>query len=105
MKSEKEILLKLNHPNICKLYFTFSDEKRLYFIMELVSAGEFIQVLQSHNMMKEEIAKFYFSELVDAIDYLHMKNIVHRDLVSLCEFYTFTFYRNQKISFLVVMDI
>jgi serine/threonine protein kinase len=40
VKSERDILLQLQHNNISRLYYTFADEKRLYFVMELISGGE-----------------------------------------------------------------
>jgi serine/threonine protein kinase len=46
VKSERDILLQLQHPNISRLYFTFADEKRLYFVMELISGGELLSVLK-----------------------------------------------------------
>lgn len=46
VKSEKDILLSLAHPNVSKLYFTFADQKRLYFIMELITGGEFFSAIR-----------------------------------------------------------
>ncbi len=48
VKNEKQILLMLDHPNCCKLYFTFADEKRLYFVMELISGGSLFTRLRVH---------------------------------------------------------
>lgn len=40
VKSERDILLQMQHHNISRLYYTFADEKKLYFVMELISGGE-----------------------------------------------------------------
>ena len=75
----------MDHPNISKLYFAFADAKRLYFVMELISGGDLLGGLAAHlrspDHVPMEVARFYMSELVSAIGYIHSKNIVHRDLV------------------------
>mmetsp|Transcript_3792 Transcript_3792/g.14401 ORF Transcript_3792/g.14401 Transcript_3792/m.14401 type:complete len:870 (-) Transcript_3792:2149-4758(-) len=80
VKTEKELLMAIDHPNVCKLYATFSDEKRLYFIMELVAGGELFPRLRKRETLPFETVQFLVAELVDAIAAIHAKNIVHRDL-------------------------
>ena len=43
---EREVLLKLNHPNIIKLYSSFQDKNKLYFVLEYASGGEFSDYLR-----------------------------------------------------------
>ena len=82
VKSERDILLMLNHPNVVRLFFTFADERRLYFIMELITGGEFLTRLKRRDAKKKEVIQYYMAELLEAIIYIHSKDIVHRDLVS-----------------------
>jgi calcium-dependent protein kinase len=37
---EIEILKNLDHPNICKMYESFEDERNVYIVMELCVGGE-----------------------------------------------------------------
>ena len=38
--NEIEILQKLDHPNIIKLYETFEDEKNIFIVTEMCTGGE-----------------------------------------------------------------
>ena len=83
VKSEKELLLEMHHPNISKLCFTFSDEKRLYFILELISGGELFECIAKSNFSSKDLKKvgpFYMAQLLEALLYIHDLNICHRDL-------------------------
>ena len=38
--AEREILSKIDHPFIVKLFFAFQSDSKLYLIMEFVNGGE-----------------------------------------------------------------
>eukprot|EP00299_Pterocystis_sp_00344_P011433 c5338_g1_i1.p1 GENE.c5338_g1_i1~~c5338_g1_i1.p1 ORF type:complete len:439 (+),score=131.27 c5338_g1_i1:235-1551(+) len=78
--SERDILFKLDHPNVIKLHHTFQDANSLYFVMELASGGELFEQIQKFGPAHIDCARFYSAEIVNAIEYLHSKGIVHRDL-------------------------
>lgn len=42
-KNEVETLKTLDHPNVVKLFETFSDSKRVYMVMELCEGGELLE--------------------------------------------------------------
>ncbi|XP_029302102.1 MAP/microtubule affinity-regulating kinase 4 isoform X1 [Cottoperca gobio] len=77
---EVRIMKTLNHPNIVKLFEVIETEKTLYLIMEYASGGEVFDYLVSHGRMKEKEARAKFRQIVSAVHYCHLKNIVHRDL-------------------------
>lgn len=64
------------------LFRTFSDEKRVYFILEHAAGGELFARLKSHqSRFPIDVARFYAAEIVIALDYLHNKEkTVFRDL-------------------------
>ncbi|EEB07378.1 AGC/PDK1 protein kinase Ksg1 [Schizosaccharomyces japonicus yFS275] len=75
---EKDALHRLSHhPGIIRLYFTFQDEYRLYFVLSLASNGELSDYIRKFT---EPCAQFYAAQLLDVIDYIHENNIIHRDL-------------------------
>jgi serine/threonine protein kinase len=80
IKSEKNILAQISNPFIVTLYTSFQDATNLYFVMEYVIGGELFTMLRKKNRFINDTAKFYASEIVLALEYLHSKNIVYRDL-------------------------
>lgn len=71
---------QLDHPNIVKLYQVMETEQTLYLVMEYASGGEVFDYLVAHGRMKEKEARAKFRQIVSAVQYLHSKNIIHRDL-------------------------
>ena len=82
-KSLKEIdnLMKLNHPNILKLYEYYFDNKNLYIITEYCEGGELFDKIKERNgnFTEKDAAKIMKSILL-AVTYCHSQGIVHRDL-------------------------
>ncbi|EFA78062.1 putative protein serine/threonine kinase [Heterostelium album PN500] len=77
---EKEILCRANHPNICKLYFTFRSENCLYYVLELCSQGDLLHHIKPVGSFNDQCTKFYTAEIISALEHLHGIGIVHRDL-------------------------
>lgn len=77
---EVSIMKILSHPNIVKLYEVIETDKTLYLVMEYVSNGEVFEYLVKNGRMKENIARQKFRQIVSAVQYLHSKKIIHRDL-------------------------
>uniref|UniRef100_A0A7E4VGY6 Serine/threonine-protein kinase par-1 n=1 Tax=Panagrellus redivivus TaxID=6233 RepID=A0A7E4VGY6_PANRE len=77
---EVKIMKQLDHPNIVKLYQVMETETTLYLVMEYASGGEVFDYLVAHGRMKEKEARAKFRQIVSAVQYLHSKNIIHRDL-------------------------
>eukprot|EP00921_Rhytidocystis_pertsovi_P004602 GHVQ01007980.1.p1 GENE.GHVQ01007980.1~~GHVQ01007980.1.p1 ORF type:complete len:1113 (+),score=175.81 GHVQ01007980.1:419-3757(+) len=80
VKSEKKILMRIEHPFIVSLIASFQDERRLFMLMEYVNGGELFSYLRKQGNLPPSTAQFYSSELVLAFLYLHSMNIVYRDL-------------------------
>jgi serine/threonine protein kinase len=64
-------MLKGSHPFIVPLYFTFQDEKSLYYGMELLRGGSLHAYIKKMKGFSEEIAKFFTAQIVMALRYLH----------------------------------
>ena len=83
-RREIEILKKLDHPNIIKLYELFESERSLYLIMEECKGGEIfdriIQRIQTKQMYSEKDAAEIFEQVMSCIQYCHNQKICHRDL-------------------------
>nr|CAB3263651.1 MAP/microtubule affinity-regulating kinase 3 [Phallusia mammillata] len=77
---EVRIMKNLDHPNIVKLYEVIENSKQLLLVMEYANGGEVFDYLVAHGRMKEKEARAKFRQIVSSVQYLHSKNIVHRDL-------------------------
>ncbi|CAI5721110.1 unnamed protein product [Peronospora farinosa] len=80
---EKDVLNRLRHPNIIRLYQTFQDKTNLYFLLELLNGGELLSHLLHEGQqlgLDEDLARFYLADVVNAIEYMHANQVLHRDL-------------------------
>jgi len=80
--TEQDILATANHPFIVTLYHSFQSEEYLYFCMEYCSGGEFFGALQTRpgKCLPEDSSRFYATEVVAALEYLHLMGFIYRDL-------------------------
>lgn len=78
--TEKQILSSISHPFIVNMYWAFQSKTQLHLVLELCPGGELFYHLHNLGRFTEEHAKFYFAEVVLALEYLHSLNIVYRDL-------------------------
>ncbi|CAI9756713.1 unnamed protein product [Fraxinus pennsylvanica] len=81
-QTEREILGLLDHPFLPTLYSYFETEKFYCLVMEFCSGGNLhnLRQKQPNKHFTEEAARFYVSEVLLALEYLHMLGIVYRDL-------------------------
>ncbi|CAH8307521.1 unnamed protein product [Eruca vesicaria subsp. sativa] len=81
-KTEREILESLDHPFLPTLYAAVDSPKWLCLLTEFCPGGD-LHVLRQRQACKrfhESAVRFYASEVIVAIEYLHMMGIVYRDL-------------------------
>lgn len=79
---EKEIMNILNqHPNqhFIKLYCTFQDIDRLYFVMTYAENGELLAYMHENPLSLHSVRK-YTVQLVTSLEHIHKLGIIHRDL-------------------------
>ncbi|XP_068638607.1 serine/threonine-protein kinase RHS3-like [Aristolochia californica] len=81
-QTEKEILGLLDHPFLPTLYSYFETDKFYCLVMEYCSGGNLhsLRLKQPSKYFTEQAARFYASEILLALEYLHMLGIVYRDL-------------------------
>ena len=81
---EVNLMIKLDHPNIIKLYEVYENDKYIYLIMELCTGGELFDRIVDNTekgvQFTEKQAANLFKQMMSAINYCHKNGIVHRDL-------------------------
>ena len=77
---EIEILRKLQHPNIMKLYEFYSDYEYYYLVNEYCSEGDLNDKMIKIENFDENIVKMLMFQIFQAVYYLHNKNVIHGDL-------------------------
>ncbi len=88
---EVDILVQLIHPNIVALkeFFEFKvgvigGEMGIAMVMEFCAKGNLQEYLgklaASHQLVQESQRKLWYSQLAQAIQFIHCKGIIHRDL-------------------------
>ena len=80
IKREISILKNISHPNVIKVIDTKEDSNNYYFIMEYCQNGELFLLIANNKRLDEKKASFYFFQLINGLNYLHINRIVHRDL-------------------------
>jgi len=79
-KTERNVLEAVTHPFIVTLHYAFQTPKKLYFVLEYCPGGELFFHLSRAGRFSEARCRFYSSEILLAIEYLHRLNIIYRDL-------------------------
>jgi serine/threonine protein kinase len=80
VQREKELNMEFRHKNIARMEGYFHDKNNGYFIMELCRLGDLKKLIDSEGELNKRLVRFYTIEIINALQYLHEKNVVHRDL-------------------------
>lgn len=80
LKTEVQILGRIDHDHIVKLKEVFDTDKKFYLVMDLMTGGElFDRIVELEKYTEADAAKLIYS-ITKAIGYCHNLGIVHRDL-------------------------
>eukprot|EP01126_Amoeba_proteus_P014827 TRINITY_DN16582_c0_g1_i1.p1 TRINITY_DN16582_c0_g1~~TRINITY_DN16582_c0_g1_i1.p1 ORF type:complete len:444 (+),score=87.32 TRINITY_DN16582_c0_g1_i1:1100-2431(+) len=80
VRAEQSVLSKIDNPFLVKLQFSFQDKENLYLITDFINGGEICYHLSKKKQFSEILAKFYSSQIVLGLEYLHSHGIIYRDL-------------------------
>ena len=85
LENEIHILQQLDHPNIVKLEGIKRSASNYYIIMEYINGGGLSECLKKYREIHkkaftEEIVQYLMRQIIDGINYLHSRKIIHRDL-------------------------
>lgn len=77
---ERAILLRAKHPFILEMHAAFQTSTHLYLVLQFCAGGELFFHMTKSNKFSEISTRFYFSEILLGLEYLHKHGIVYRDL-------------------------
>jgi 5'-AMP-activated protein kinase catalytic alpha subunit len=80
VQQEIEVLQKLNHPHVLRMFESIDTPKRIHIVTDFCSGGNLCSYVKGKGRLHEVEARKVFVQLVAAIDYLHQQGIIHRDI-------------------------
>lgn len=75
-----ELLSSVNHPNVLKVYETYEDATHFHSIMEYLSGDELVNRSVPRGNLSEIDVSRIMRKALSAVDALHAKGIIHRDI-------------------------
>ncbi|XP_021674049.2 CBL-interacting protein kinase 32 isoform X1 [Hevea brasiliensis] len=80
IKREIATMKLIKHPNVVCLYEVMGSKTKIFIVLEFVTGGELFDKIVNHGRMREDEARRYFQQLINAVDYCHSRGVYHRDL-------------------------
>ena len=77
---EAQMMQQIEHPNIIDIKDTGSHKGSDYFVMSFITGGTLKEMLTRTGPLNLEQVIDYLSPICDALDYMHIHGLVHRDL-------------------------
>ena len=78
--AEAKSMFKMSHPNIIKVTDLIDDGDTVAFVMEYVEGESLKEYIERKGKLSDEEIKSIFSQMLDAVGYVHEQNLVHRDI-------------------------
>lgn len=82
VKSERSLLSLASELGdwIVRLHYSFQDRDFLYFVLDYMPGGDLLGLLIKKDIFPDAFSKFYFAEIVLAIEEIHKLGMIHRDI-------------------------
>uniref|UniRef100_A0A5B6Z1B9 non-specific serine/threonine protein kinase n=1 Tax=Davidia involucrata TaxID=16924 RepID=A0A5B6Z1B9_DAVIN len=80
IKREISTMKLIRHPNIIRMCEVMASKTKIYIVLEFVTGGELFDKIARKGRLKEDEARKYFQQLINAVDYCHSRGVFHRDL-------------------------
>ena len=81
------MLEEISHPNIVRIFEILEDKKYYFIVSELMKHGELYDYAKKRNRsdcpedrFDENEIKIIAEEVLLALNHIHHKNLIHRDL-------------------------
>ncbi|EDO18857.1 hypothetical protein Kpol_1023p26 [Vanderwaltozyma polyspora DSM 70294] len=78
--SEIQIHKNMRHQNIVHFIDCFEDDINVYILLEICPNGSLMDLLKRRKILTEPEVRFFTTQICGALDHMHSRNIIHRDL-------------------------
>jgi uncharacterized protein (TIGR02145 family) len=78
--AEAKNMFKMSHPNIIKVNDLIDDGDTVAFVMEHIEGETLKEYLERKGKLSDDEIKTIFSQMLEAVGYVHEQNLVHRDI-------------------------
>jgi serine/threonine protein kinase len=78
--TELDLLSGLQHPNIVSVKGFVEDKANIYLILEYVDSGSLLSLMKQYTSFPPLLVGEFVAQVLQGLDYLHKKGIVHRDI-------------------------
>ena len=79
IRSEINILKKLSHPNIVRIYEFYETDNYFYLINEFCQGGQLCDYINNYILSENQLCVIFY-QVFSGLIYLHENNILHGDL-------------------------
>mmetsp|Transcript_29596 Transcript_29596/g.36711 ORF Transcript_29596/g.36711 Transcript_29596/m.36711 type:complete len:157 (+) Transcript_29596:466-936(+) len=80
-RNEFEIVEEISHPHIVRVFELMEDSENFYIMMELMQGGDLLhKLIADDKPFTEAKAASVISQILLALNFMHARNIMHRDL-------------------------
>ena len=76
----KDIIFKLNHPNIVKIFTLYNDYQEFSIVFESLNLQNVEQLIDKFGTLDEKVIQMYTKQLLEGLQYLHKRKIYHKNL-------------------------
>lgn len=78
--NEIKLHKKLQHENIVNFEHFFEDKENVYILLELCTNQTLNELLKRRKRLSDLETQYYCRQIIEALQYIHALNIIHRDL-------------------------
>uniref|UniRef100_A0A8D0CPL7 Serine/threonine-protein kinase PLK n=1 Tax=Sander lucioperca TaxID=283035 RepID=A0A8D0CPL7_SANLU len=80
MTSEIAIHKSLNHANVVGFHGFFEDDDFVFVVLEICRRRSLLELHKRRKAVTEPEARYYMTQLLKGVQYLHSNRVIHRDL-------------------------
>ena len=77
--TERNVLVGLNHQFICKLFYSFQNDRKFFFTLEYCPGGELFNLLVKKKRFSEDQTRFYAAQIILALEHVHSLDVIYRE--------------------------